>query len=176
MKNWFIPRCLGVSFALLVTGLAYAQDEYQQVVVSTSQGDKVFLEVNARHLQQSIDSLFFRIDPENFESTDAWSDVLENGNNPGMDVNFSAYDAYGITDLTADGTLTADSLVLGKDASIAGSLSVTGIAGFGDDLTVSGYVTLSDSLEVVRATSIGETLYVTGVTTLGDSCPALLEV
>ncbi len=164
-----LSRSVGFILALTSSTFVLGQANYQQVVNSTAVGNKVFLEVNAVNLQQSIDSIFSALTPENLGGSNDWSDVLDNGNNPGMDVNFSSYDAYGIGDLTASGTVAADSLVLAKDATIAGRLSVTGVTTIGDNLSVEGFVSLGDSVEVVKTVSIGESLFVTGVTSLGDS-------
>ena len=143
---------------------------YSNVVESTNSGNKVFLQVNLPNLQQSVDTLFARIDGVSASaSSQSWGDVLNNGSNPGMDIDFSGYDINGLGGLTSTGTLTADSLSLNKDADIMGRLSVTNVATFGDSLTVSGYVAFSDSLEVLKALTIGQTLHVTGITSLGDS-------
>lgn len=154
---------------LVSSSLAWSQSNYQQVVTATGEGNKVYLEVNALHLQQSIDSIFSQLTPDNLGGSNDWSDVLGNGNNPGMDVNFSSYDAYGMGDLTASGTLTADSLVLGKDATIAGGLSVTGVTSLGDSLHVAGNVNMAQLLNVVGAATFQSTISVNGVTSLNDS-------
>ena len=143
---------------------------YQQVVQTSGSGDKGFLEINLRNLQESMDSIFSNLSglSSSFSSV-SWGGVLQNGSNPGMDINFNSYDIQGLGNLTATGTLNADSLTLNKDADITGSLSVTDVVDFGDSLSVAGYVLFSDSLQVVKAVTIGETLFVTGVTSLGDS-------
>lgn len=142
-----------------------AQISLPPVVVQSVHGNRVFLEINPGNLQVTLDSITSSLSSENFK----WSNVLTNGASPGMDVNFFGYDALGLGQVTTTGTFTGDSLVLVKDATIAGRLSVTGVSALSDSLTVAGFVSLGDSLEVVRAVSIGETLYVTGVTSLGDS-------
>jgi uncharacterized protein (TIGR02145 family) len=153
---------------LLLFGASHVlgQSNYQQVVEATGSGNKVLLDINLMHLQQSMDSIFLQLTES---STTNWGDVLINGSNPGMDIDFSSYEITGLGGLTSTGTLTADSLFLNKDADLTGKLSVTDVVSFGDSLTVSGYVQFSDSLNVVKAVAIGETLYVTGVTALGDS-------
>ena len=165
MRFKFITHAAGLLLALWASPML-AQSNYQQVVESTESGNKVFLEINLMHLQQSMDSIFLQLTEA---STTNWGDVLINGSNPGMDIDFSSYDITGLGGLTSTGTLTADSLFLNKDADLTGKLSVTDVVSFGDSLTVSGYVQFSDSLDVVKAVAIGETLYVTGVTALGDS-------
>ena len=160
-------------FALVGLLFCFSQanaQSYQQVVQTSGSGDKVFLEINLPNLQESMDSIFSNLSVlSSFASSVSWGDVLENGSNPGMDINFNSYDIQGLGNLTATGTLNADSLTLNKDADITGSLSVTDVVDFGDSLSVTGYVLFSDSLQVVKAVTIGETLFVTGVTSLGDS-------
>ena len=145
----------------------------QSAVVSESVGSRVFMEVSTIGLRSDLDTLYARVanlgPAVGASSSLTWSDVLTNGGNPGMDINFSSYDITGLGGLTSTGTLAADSLTLNKDADITGRLSVTDVVNFNDSLTVTGYVEFSDSLEVVKAVSVGETLYVTGVTSLGDS-------
>ena len=145
----------------------------QSAVVSESVGSRVFMEVSRIGLRSDLDTLYARVanlgQAVGASSSLTWSDVLTNGGNPGMDINFSSYDITGLGGLMSTGTLAADSLTLNKDADITGRLSVTDVVNFNDSLTVTGYVEFSDSLEVVKAVSVGETLYVTGVTSLGDS-------
>lgn len=163
-----LNRLLLTAGAALLTTIGTAQSDYQQVVTATQQGNKVFLEINALLLQQSLDSLFSQSSGTS-GTTGNWNAVLQAGNSPGMNVDFDAYDAFGIADLTATGTLTADSLVLNKDAAITGKLNVSDVTALGDSLTVNGFVEFSDSLNVVKAVVVGQTLFVTGVTSLGDS-------
>jgi uncharacterized protein (TIGR02145 family) len=166
-------RFVSVLLFLLISSansLLAQSPTFSHVVQSTASGDKVYLELNLPNLQQSVDTLFARIDGvSSGASSQGWGDVLSNGSNPGMDINFSGYDINGLGGLTSTGTLTADSLSLNNDADIMGRLSVTNVATFGDSLTVSGYVAFSDSLEVLKALTIGQTLHVTGITSLGDS-------
>ena len=155
---------------LQATQLLSQSPSYQNVVQTSVMGNKAFLEMNMLNLQQSLDTVFARLGSAGSSgSTQSWSDVLGNGSNPGMDINFHSFDVFGLGGLTSTGTLSADSLMLGKDAEITGSLAVTDVVSFGDSLSVTGYVAFSDSLEVVRAVTIGETIFVTGVTSLGDS-------
>ena len=135
-------------------------------VTTTPSGSKVFLEINAQQLSNELNQLMGGL--SSYGSGD-WNAILTNGSNPGMDVDFSGYDAKGIEDLIATGTLNADSLTLNKDASISGRLTVSGVTTVNDSLKAKAFVSFADSLEVVRAVSIGETLFVTGVTSLGDS-------
>lgn len=139
-------------------------------VQSVESGNKVFLEINASQLQAELNQLFSASSSTSSTTSSlSWSDVLGNGANPGMDINFSSYEITGLGGLTSTGTLVSDSLTLNKDADITGRLSVTDVVNLEDSLLVKGYVELSDSLEVVKAVTIGETLHVTGVTSLGDS-------
>ncbi len=162
---------LTASVALMFCGeRASAQSNTSQAVQHVQSGNKVFLEINATQLESELNQLFQSVaSSDSAAQSISWGDVLGNGANPGMDINFSSYDITGLGGLTSTGTLAADSLTLAKDAAITGRLSVLDAVSFGDSLTVSGFVEFSDSLEVVNAVTIGETLYVTGVTSLGDS-------
>jgi uncharacterized protein (TIGR02145 family) len=69
--------------------------------------------------------LFYKVNLLNASiSNISWASALNNGATPGRNVDFFGFDALGLEDLTAAGTLSADSLVLLKDASIAGGLTV----------------------------------------------------
>jgi len=163
-------RFLKTAFVLLLPLSASAQGDYQQPVTRQTSGGRVYTTLSSAQLQQSLDTLFARVNESPSGSSDqSWSSILSNGSNPGMDIDFNAYDITGLGSLTSTGTLAADSLTLNKDADITGRLSVTNVASFGDSLSVSGYVTLADSLEVVKAVMVGQTLQVTGITALGDS-------
>jgi hypothetical protein len=158
----------GLSESLHAQGQG-ADNGYRVTQVS-GQGNKVFLELDLLQLEAVLDSVYNNISSVSSSSSSlTWGDVLTNGSNPGMDVNFSGYDLTNAGNVTTTGTLTGDSLLLNKDASITGRLGVTDVASFGDSLTVAGFVQFSDSLKVVKAVAIGQTLHVTGVTSLGDS-------
>ena len=121
-------------------------------------------------LRANLDTLFAASANANASLQNlSWSDVLQNGTTPGVDVDFFGYDASGLGNITTSGTVTGDSLVLNKDATISGKLDVSNVVAFGDSLNVTGVVSFSDSLRVVKSVSIGEKLYVTGVIALGDS-------
>ena len=165
MQRW---ATVGFLLCLALATLS-PQRSYGQVVQRSTSGNKAFLEINMLNLEHALDSLFSSITSLESASNASWSDVLSNGSNPGMDIDFSSYGITGIDGLTSTGTLTADSLILNKDADITGRLSVTDVVALGDSLTVSGYVEFADSLEVLRAVAIGETLHVTALTALGDS-------
>lgn len=172
MLRTFKQQVALAALSFTFAGTAWSQGNYQQVVSSTSHGNKVYLEINALRLQQSLDSLFLHAGLGQGSGPGGqvdWSQVLDNGNSPGMDVDFDGFNAFGVENLTAGGTVSADSLILNKDASITGRLNVSGVSELGDSLIVHGFVAFHDSLEVVKAVSIGQTLYVTGVTSLGDS-------
>jgi len=166
MKFHFLSSA---SFFLFLSLSSWAQEEYQQPVTTDTSAGRLYTTINPDLLQQSLDTLFARVNQSPGSSTPSWSTILSNGSNPGMDIDFNAYDITGLGGLTSTGTLEADSLTLNKDADITGRLSVTNVAAFGDSLSVSGYVTLGDSLEVVKAVMVGQTLQVTGITSLGDS-------
>lgn len=107
---------------LLLNTLGWSELKAQSSVVETVQaGSKVFLEINAQQLQTELNSLF---NATSGAANSDWNTVLTNGSNPGMDVNFSGYDAIGFGHINADGTVTADSLVLNKDASVTGMITV----------------------------------------------------
>ena len=116
-----------------------------EVVVSSGQGNRVYLTVKARTLQEAIDSLYSMV--AEFDQTD-WSTILENGNDPGMNVDFGGFDATNVEDIMAMGTLRADSLLLNKDASITGRLQVVDAVQVGDSLVVTGHVDVSGTLTV----------------------------
>ena len=161
----------GVLFLAGAFACATSTWAQQQVAVQTdAQGDKVYLRVDALLLRGDLDTLFTKADglQQAIEGL-SWADVLENGTSPGMDVNFFGYDASGLGNLTTNGTLTGDSLVLNKDAVISGRLNVSDVVTLGDSLLVEGTVRFADSLRVVKAVGIGERLHVTGITALGDS-------
>lgn len=159
---------LTLLFVLAATFAAHAQ--HQSAVITDTQGDKVYIRVDPLLLRGDLDTLFASLgDLQDQIDNLSWADVLENGTTPGVDVDFFGYDAIGIGQVTTTGTFTGDSLVLNKDASIAGRMDVTGVVSFNDSLFVEGTVVLSDSLRVVQAVSMGSRLHVTGVTALGDS-------
>lgn len=107
---------------LLLNTLGWSELKAQSSAVETVQaGSKVFLEINAQQLQTELNSLF---NATSGAANSDWNTVLTNGSNPGMDVNFSGYDAIGFGHINADGTVTADSLVLNKDASVTGMITV----------------------------------------------------
>jgi hypothetical protein len=83
-----------------------------------------------------------------------WVDVLTNGNNPGMNVNYNGFSVFGIDSLTSTGVITADSLILTKDADITGKLSL------GDSLVVAGAAALDSTLSVAGYTRVNDSLYV----------------
>ena len=156
-------------FLALVTSLA-AHAQYQSAVVTDVQGDKVYIRVAPLLLRGDLDTLYATAeDLQNQIDNLSWADVLENGTTPGVDVDFFGFDAIGIGQVTTTGTFTGDSLVLNKDAAIAGRLNVTDVVSLSDSLLVEGTVVLNDSLRVVKAVSMGSRLHVTGVTAFGDS-------
>jgi hypothetical protein len=89
----------------------------QNAVVSETAGNRVYLEMSLPTLQSNLDTLFARCSQA---SSLNWSDVLANGGSPGVDVAFNGFSASGIGDLAASGTVTADSLILNKDAALFG--------------------------------------------------------
>ena len=71
-----------------------------------------------------------------------------------MNVNYNGFSVFGIDSLTSTGLLTADSLILHKDAAITGKLSL------GDSLAVAGAAALDSTLSVAGFTRINDSLYV----------------
>jgi cytoskeletal protein CcmA (bactofilin family) len=159
-------------FALLLAcwGSVQLAQAQSSAVVQHGNGSKIFLKIDAHLLRSNLDTLFTKAaDLQNQINTLSWADVLTNGTSPGVDVDFFGYSALGLGQVTTTGTVTADSLVLNKDASVAGRLVVSDVVSFGDSLLVAGTVVLGDSLRVVDAVSFGSRLHVTGVTAFGDS-------
>jgi uncharacterized protein (TIGR02145 family) len=109
-------------FACVVASEAWAQST---AVTQEQNGSKVYLKIDPQFLQSDLDSLFYKVNLLNASiSNISWASALNNGATPGRNVDFFGFDALGLEDLTAAGTLSADSLVLLKDASIAGGLTV----------------------------------------------------
>jgi uncharacterized protein (TIGR02145 family) len=105
-----------------VASEAWAQST---AVTQEQNGSKVYLKIDPQFLQSDLDSLFYKVNLLNASiSNISWASALNNGATPGRNVDFFGFDALGLEDLTAAGTLSADSLVLLKDASIAGGLTV----------------------------------------------------
>ena len=112
---------------LLVLGLCSGTLLFAQssAVTQEQNGSKVYLKIDPQFLRSDLDNLFSQTNNLSLQlASTTWADILTNGTSPGVDVNFSGFHAFGLGDLTAGGTLTADSLVLLKDASIAGGLAV----------------------------------------------------
>jgi hypothetical protein len=54
-----------------------AQTDYQQVIHTTTSGNRVFMEINMLNLQESLDSLFLNMSSiQAGGSGSSWSDVL----------------------------------------------------------------------------------------------------
>ncbi len=106
-----------------VQGLAQSEPDASppQVVVTNFQGNRAYLEIRANNLQDAINELYYL---SVGAANSGWSTILENGSNPGMDVNYSGYDILGVGSFGADGTLSADSLILMKDGVVQGSLTL----------------------------------------------------
>ena len=166
----FIRSVRWAACILLCSGVATLAQAQSSAVVQHGDPQKIFLKIDAHLLRSNLDTLFTKAaDLQNQINTLSWADVLTNGTSPGVDVDFFGYSALGLGQVTTTGTVTADSLVLNKDASVAGRLVVSDVVSLGDSLLVAGTVVLGDSLRVVDAVSLGSRLYVTGVTAFGDS-------
>ena len=196
MKNLisFLGRILPFAIvgSLSIT-TALAQQAQVQIVRADINGNQINMYLDHDSLQRFVNQAVGAMDADADGSLLEWSDVLTNGNNPEMNVNFSGYSVFGIDSLTSTGVLLADSLVLNKDAEITGklilgdSLAVAGAAALDSTLSVAGYTRVNDSLYVLKAAlfaadvSVGDsllvigaaaldsTLAVTGITTLSDS-------
>lgn len=168
--NHFLTALRRSTLFFGLAGMSYLTYAQQTAVRSNVIGDKVFLEIDVNGLQANLDSLFAQSASSSAAlGSISWADVLEEGTSPGTDVAFFGYDLTGVGQLTSMGTLTADSLVLNKDAQIVGRLTLGDVAMFSDSLKVNGVVEFADSLRVVRSVSVGDRLFVSGITSLGDS-------
>jgi hypothetical protein len=170
-KSNFMGMKKVIVFVLAALASGYTTLQAQQTaVIAEQQGPKVYLKVDGLMLRGDLDTLFSKSAGLQDQINNlSWSDVLENGTTPGVDVDFFGYDATGLGNVTTTGTFTGDSLVLNKNAEITGRLNVTDVTSLNDSLLVAGAVVLNDSLRVVKAASIGERLFVTGITALGDN-------
>lgn len=98
------------SLFALSMGSASAQNDFQQVVTTTTSGNKAFLDVDGKRLQQSMDSLFKWVDDlETLTSTPADPDTVYNYENT-LTVQQGGFQAFsteggmmGITDFDLDG-------------------------------------------------------------------------
>ncbi len=108
--RWMSASALCSLFALSM-GSASAQNDFQQVVITTTSGNKAFLDVDGKRLQQSIDSLFKWVDDlETLTSTPADPDTVYNYLNT-LTVQQGGFQAFsteggmmGITDIDMNGT------------------------------------------------------------------------
>lgn len=163
----FVEKFSLLAFILIA---ALGTSAQQNAVITDQQGSKVYLKLDTKLLQGDLDTLYAETSSLQTQITNRnWADVLAAGATPGMHVDFFGFEALGLGAVTTEGTFTGDSLVLQKDATVAGRLDVSNVTSLGDSLLVEGTVVFADSLRVVKATSIGSRLYVTGVTELGDS-------
>jgi len=110
----------------LLAGVVFSEAWAQSSAVIQEQNEsKIYLKIDPMLLQSDLDNLFNQVNNLTLNvGSITWSDVLNNGDTPGRNVNFFGFHAFGLGDLTAGGTLSADSLVLLKDATIAGGLKV----------------------------------------------------
>jgi hypothetical protein len=98
------------SLFALSMGSASAQNDFQQVVTTTTSGNKAFLDVDGKRLQQSMDSLFKWVDDlETLTSTPADPDTVYNYENTltvqqgGFQANSTLGGMMGITDFDLNG-------------------------------------------------------------------------
>ncbi len=122
VMKWFFTLRSSASLLMALGLFAITGIQAQSNAVTTAQsGSKVFLRVNGEQLRVELDSLF---NANSNAANSDWNTILSNGSNPGMDVDFSGYDATGLGDVSASGTVTSDSLVLSKDATVAGMMTI----------------------------------------------------
>ena len=76
-------------FFLLVLSVngAFSQIEFTQMVRSSQEGSKVNIWIDHLRLQQFSDSVVAKVNSDGDPEWATWSDILTNGNNPGMNVN-----------------------------------------------------------------------------------------
>ena len=161
---------LGAFFLFAFLALSgWSQSEFEQAVFTTQQGDRIYVEIDAYSLQEALDSAFHFLNPDNSAEYNSWSDVLQNGSNPEMDLDLEGYDISNAGQITTNGTLTGDSLYLYKDGVVVGTFGVSGATNLGSSLSVTGTVTFSSTLSVSGATTLSSTLDVTGNSTVGGT-------
>ena len=108
--RWMSASALCSLFALSM-GSASAQNDFQQVVTTTTSGNKAFLDVDGKRLQQSMDSLFKWVDDlQTATSTPADPDTVYNYLNTlrvqqgGFQASSTEGGMMGITDIDVNGT------------------------------------------------------------------------
>ena len=127
MKNLFSILWRLTPFAILFSLSVTSLTAQVQVVRADINGNHIHMYLDHDSLQSFVNQVASFIDESasgmdaNHNGTDLeWSDVLSNGNDPGMNVNYNGFSAFGIDSLTSTGVITADSLILTKDADITG--------------------------------------------------------
>ena len=153
MKNFF--SFLGASCVLSLTlfcgsTTATAQQATARVLHADINGNQIHMYLDHDSLQSLINRTMAAMDTNEDGSLLEWNDVLTNGNNPGINVNYNGFSVYGIDSLTSTGLLTADSLKLLKDAEIAKKLNV------GDSLVVAGAAAFTGDVKGPRSTGDDE--------------------
>jgi hypothetical protein len=161
MKNLFSFLWSLTPLAILLSLSVTSVTGQVQVVRADINGNKIHMYLDHDSLQSFVNQTASFIDGSatamdaNDNGTDLeWVDVLTNGNNPGMNVNYNGFSVFGIDSLTSTGVITADSLILTKDADITGKLSL------GDSLVVAGAAALDSTLSVAGYTRVNDSLYV----------------
>ena len=170
MKNSF---SFLAAFCVLIFALfcgsttAIAQQATARVVRADINGNQFHMYLDHDSLQSLIDRTMGAMDANGNGTLLQWADALTNGNNPGMNVNYNGFSVFGIDSLTSTGLLTADSLILHKDAAITGklslgdSLAVAGAAALDSTLSIAGYTRVNDSLYVQKDATFASTVHVT---------------
>jgi hypothetical protein len=172
MKNFFsfLWRLtpLAILFSLSVTSVT-AQ---VQVVRADINGNQIHMYLDHDSLQSFVNQAASFIDESagamdaNDNGTDMeWADVLTNGNNPGMNVNYNGFSVFGMDSLTSTGVIMADSLILTKDADITGKLSL------GDSLVVAGAAAFTGDVKGPRATGDDEFVTYAQLDSLSNTSP-----
>ena len=119
MKNSF---SFLAAFCVLIFALfcgsttATAQQATAQIIRADVNGNQIHMYLDHDSLQSLINRTMSAMDANEDGALLEWSDALTNGNNPGMNVNYNGFSVFGIDSLTSTGLLTADSLILHKDA------------------------------------------------------------
>ncbi|MFZ8837224.1 MAG: hypothetical protein ACO2XQ_09275, partial [Flavobacteriales bacterium] len=155
---------LVVVIGMIASTAAWSQTDVSQVVRSSNAGGEMHIWVDHYQLLTFSDSVVRSLDAVVDGQWNGWSDVLANQNSPGVDVDFDGYNAYGVEDLTCTGTVTSDSLVLNKDAVIAGVMTLNGTLSLasGSITDSSGAISFGDENLSTSGTAATGNLTVTG--------------
>ena len=152
------------AFTLASVAVSVAQSDVNQLVRSQQEGNNFHIYIDHNALDMFGDSVIGSINADSDATWNTWSDVLTNGNSPGMDVNFDGNTAYGI-----------DSLIVVGAAEMDSTLRVNGYVRLDDSLYVALYaffqskLAVGDSLIVAGGTDLNGTLDVAGAAGIDGS-------